>query len=312
MELVVDPTNATDIRVAQELARAVGPALDLALAVRAADGPTAPRGATALLRIVNYDVLQGAAKPPPATAGRARDTWRVVMPLYTEEVYFLVRSDSPLAFIHQVEGARVNLGPADSPRSRTAAALYERMFGAPIAPAQTVFADDAQALDRLVRERSLDAMVVVGAQPAQWLSRLDGQTAGALRLLRLDPAHPASQRAIESYLPTLVRAANYPGWLREDVPTLATMAFLATPDKAEPVAAERLTRFMQALCRELPALRRNGHPKWREVQPGLVLDAGVTYAEPTEAALQACAAQPATRDASVSRRSTHSIAGARG
>ena len=72
-----------------------------------------------------------------------------------------------------------------------------------------------------------------------------------------------------------MRAAAYPGWLdAAGVPTLAVMAFLVAPQLGDGAAAGRMENVVRALCVQLPALQRSGHPKWREVQPGLQLNVG--------------------------------------
>ena len=36
---------------------------------------------------------------------------RVIMPLYNEEIYFIVRADSPLNYVHEIKDAKINVGP---------------------------------------------------------------------------------------------------------------------------------------------------------------------------------------------------------
>lgn len=290
VELVVDAHDGTDDRIARDLARAIPPDAGYALAVRSDVSSEPPAPAAPVLAVVRHDALQAASQTLVA-ARKAVDGLRIVMPLYTEEIYFIARRDSPLAFIHQVHGSRINFGSAKGRRRITATMLYERMFGTPAAE-NASFLEDQQALNRLTEDKSIDAMIVVAAQPSQWLSQLPPQTAGSIKLLKLDPDHASSQRAVESYLPAMVRAAQHRAWLAEDIPTLAAMTFLVQFNHADQAATERLGAFAQSLCRNLPLLRRDGHPKWREVQADLQLEVGWAYSAPAQSALRSCLTGP--------------------
>lgn len=300
IELVTDAQDDTDDRVARDLARIVPIDVGHELAVRSGV-PLVEEGSTVpVLAVVRHDVLQAASRDL-AAAGRAVDGLRIVMPLYTEEIHFIVRSDSPLAFIHEIQASRINFGPSQGRRRFTATMFYEQMFGTPAIGRNISFLDDEQALGKLVGDGSIDVMIVVAAQPAKWLAELAPPVARSIKLLKLDRRHGASQRAAESYLPTVVRAANYRAWLAEDIPTLAAMTFLASFNNSDPVAAERLGVFVHSLCRSLPVLRRDGHPKWREVQPDLQLEVGWAYSAPAESALRSCLAETAAADVAAAR-----------
>ena len=88
-----------------------------------------------------------------------------------------------------------------------------------------------------------------------------------------------------------LRAASYGAWLHEDTPTLAVMSFLVTSDYTDEASIDRIRMFARSLCRNLPILRRDGHPKWREVQPDLQLEMGLRYSVPAFAAFYSCRAE---------------------
>lgn len=290
VELVVDVHDGTDDRIARDLARAIPPNAGYTLAVRSDVSSEPPAPAAPVLAVVRHDALQAASQTLVA-ARKAVDGLRIVMPLYTEEIYFIARRDSPLAFIHQIHGSRINFGAAQGRRRISATMVYERMFGTPAA-ANASYLEDPQALDRLIVDKSLDAMIVVAAQPAQWLSQLPAHIARSIKLLKLDPEHASTQRAVESYLPAVVRAAHHRAWLAEDTPTLAAMTFLVQFNHADQSTSERLSAFTQSLCRSLPQLRRDGHPKWREVQADLQLEVGWAYSATAQSALRSCLTSP--------------------
>lgn len=219
-----------------------------------------PVASVAPVSIVRYDALQDTAlrgDSPPI---------RVIAPLYTEEVYVVVRADSPLQHLHQLRGRRINVGPEGGARALTALALYERMFGKPLPAAQRDRLDAATALQRLAERPSFDAVVLVQPEPDPLWGSLPPQTRGALRLLSLAPNHPASRRALQAYLPATLHAQAAPS--AAPVPTLAAMAFLVANGNPDAAQREAIVALTRSLCRTLPALKRDGHPKWGEVRPG--------------------------------------------
>jgi hypothetical protein len=285
--LAIDADNATDMHIAHDLRRLIAPDAGLALVVQPGavlfSKDSLP--GLALMRYESLQILRAIKNPAEGTIDRLR----IVMPLYTEEIYFIVRRDSPLTFIHQIEGARINVGIERSSRRLTVARLYEAMFDRTLPDGKVASLGDEEALKSLVYGRTVDVVVVVAAQPAKSLATLAPQISGSIKLLKLDPQHPASRRAIDVYLPATVRAANYRAWLLDDTSTLATMAFLVSTGGAA-LDTESLEMFAQSLCRKLPLLRRDGHPKWREVQPGFEIDVGWAYSALAKAAFQACEA----------------------
>jgi hypothetical protein len=66
------------------------------------------------------------------------------------------------------------------------------------------------------------------------------------------------------------------------------MSFLVASGEGE-ADVERLTAMAQALCRDLPRLRKQGHPKWRELQPEAQLDTGWPVVQPFQSTLSRCA-----------------------
>lgn len=268
-DIATDAEASTDARMATELTRAI-----------AADGvalgtANPPGGGATALAIARYDALQ---------AGGGR--WQVVAPLHTEEVYVLVRADSPLRHLHQLRGRPINFGPADAPRARSGQALYRRLFGsAPPASAAMRLPRDA-ALAALLggagnRRGPLDAVLVIDAQPSAWLASLPPDISRQLRLLAFDAGHATGRRALQAYLPADVPALAGAGTTH----TLGMVSFLVVADAAPP----GLDRLARALCARLPALQRDGHPKWREVRPALQLPVGLPAAAEAQAGLRDCA-----------------------
>ena len=138
------------------------------------------------------------------------------------------------------------------------------------------------ALPALLRGEGLDAMLLFDGQPSSWLAALPVETRLRLRLLRFDPARPSGQRALQSYLATSVM----PTLVTEPapVPTLGEVTFLVASG-GQATSPELVHR----LCERLPALRTAGHPKWKDIDPALVLPVRLPRSPDIASAVQACA-----------------------
>jgi TRAP-type uncharacterized transport system substrate-binding protein len=292
LALVTEPGNSTDAQVAADLGRLTAAERSVQI-VHRADMLSWPDDNAARLAIVRYEALEAANRSRARTGDRS-DMLRVVTPLYTEEIHLIARRDSPLTFVHEIRDAKLNVGPSTGSRGLTAARLYERMFGTPIPQANLSFFGDDEALNRLVNDKSIDAMIVVAGQPSAWLADIPPALASSIKLLRHDRQHPAGQKAIEAYLPTTIRRQSYGKWLGENTPALATMAFLVGAEGSSAEAHERFDLFARSFCRNLERLRVSGHPKWREVQLGFDIDTGWPYSARAKSAFQACAAEAKT------------------
>ncbi|MEP6502490.1 MAG: TAXI family TRAP transporter solute-binding subunit [Betaproteobacteria bacterium] len=263
--VAIDQDASTEARMAEELHRAI--------AAGAPPGGVGRFDAKAVFEITRYDAI-----------GALPDTSRIVSTLGIEEVYALVPAASPLRHLGELRGRRINIGPRGSARAVSGAALYRTMFaGAPPASAQAALPRDA-ALARLLQGRDLDALLLFDGQPSGWLASLPEPTRRGLRVLVLDPADAAGRRALQHYLP----AAIAPGAGQQGgaaLPTLAELTFLVSSAPTPDAAA-----MLRTLCDGLPALRAQGHPKWREVDPALRLPVGPQRPAELDAVLATCAA----------------------
>ena len=272
--------GGSDARFASELARAIGGGAGSARAVSAATqlDPVESLRAPRSLAIAQYDALRAArrsASAPPL---------RVLAPLYAEEVVFIVRADSRLKFIHDLRGRRVNIGSAREGSSQTAREIYRQMFGTAMAEPSQLGKDEALA--ELVGFRSIDAMVLVEPQPSAWLASLHPNTTRGLRVLRLDRKQPEDRRVMQGFQTSVLRAG--PGLKKgESIPTLTTMTYLAVSG-TDDADAKQLADMVRALCSELPRLRADGHPKWRELQPWVNQDTGWPVVAAGKSALKNC------------------------
>jgi hypothetical protein len=281
--LLTDADASTQARVAAELARQLAPAARVELSVASPPDGTAAWAATAGpgLALVRADALQAARDGGGAAL-------RIVAPMFPEEVHVIVRADSPLSSIQQLKGRRINVGPAAGARARTAARLYEALFAARLpASAAGALPLDA-ALRQLLDRKGLDAMILVDAQPSAWLAAQSPETLRAIKLLGLGDLPPASRKALRGWLPATLHGDA-------PTPTLAQMSFLVASAAFDDTDPDALGRVALALCRALPILRRDGHAKWLEVQPGWHEEAGWPYSPSAVRGFRACAAESSKR-----------------
>lgn len=298
-KIVTASERGTYIQIGRDIAKVVAPEADIALGVLPSAGSAEnvrrlryePGVKFAMVQSDVYQAFLDQAKEGNAEARQLLSPLRVVMPLYNEEIYFIVRADAPQNFIHEIRDARINVGPVGSGTALSATTLYRLMFRGPLPEQNTSFLSNEEALVKLLTEKTLDVVVVVAGQPAKLLAEMKPEVRQYIKLLRLDPNHETSRAALETYFPATVRAANYPNLLNEDIPGIAVKAFLVTYNYNRPETIRYLSRFAEAMCQNFPRLQAEGHPKWREVDLALPpLGKGWSYFAPMEQRLRNCTA----------------------
>ncbi|MEO8935255.1 MAG: TAXI family TRAP transporter solute-binding subunit [Burkholderiaceae bacterium] len=296
-KIVTASERGTYIQIGRDLAKFVAPEADIQLDVLASKGSADNLNrlryeANVKLAIVQSDVYQ--AFLDFASAGNAEATrlirpLRVVTPLYNEEIYFIVRADSPLQYVHEIKDKKMNVDRLQSGTALSATTLYRLMFGQPIPEGNATFLSNEEGLVKLTTEKTLDVVVVVAGQPAKLLADMKPEAKQLIRLLKVDPNNPATRAALQTYFPATIRSASYPNWLDEDVPGLAIKALLVTYDYSYKPTADHMIGFARSLCKNLPILQTEGHPKWRDVELTMPdLGAGWEYYAPVVNILRNC------------------------
>jgi len=247
------------------------------------------------LALVQSDVYQAFINQGNAGDGNAAaiiKPLRVVMPLYNEELYFIVRADSPLTHVHEIRDSKINVGPLRSGTAMTATTLYRMMFERAASDDKLSFLGNEEALVKLTGDKSIDVVVVVAGQPAKLLADMKPEARGLIKLLKFDADHASSKAVLKTYFQSTVRATNYPNVLTDDVPSLAVKAYLVTYDYNQPATKGNLGRFAKSLCDHFGQLQASGHPKWKEVSLAMPsLGQGWSYFAPTAQELTRCAAR---------------------
>ena len=216
---------------------------------------------------------------------------RVFMPLYREEIHFLVNKDSPLEFIHQIRGSRIWMDAEKSGTYLTALNIYSKMFNErPVVVEPfinpTVTGDDEGTKTRRSALMVLsdpqfykdfpkiDVLVLVGGQP---LKLLETNVPTNLKLLKFDPGHGTSAKVLQDYKRADIQKASYPSLNIVDaaLPSLGVDSYLITANFINPDRNKFITNLAGGFCEKFGDLQSKGHPKWKSLtwKPGSPLPA---------------------------------------
>jgi uncharacterized protein len=296
-KIVTASERGTYIQIGRDLAKYIAPPAQIELEALPSAG--SPENIHRLryeegvkLALVQSDVYQAFINQGRA-GDKAADAiirpLRVVLPLYNEEVYFVVRADSPMNFVHEIRDARINVGPMRSGTAMTTTTMYRLMFDQALPDARITFLTHEEALFKLTGDKSVDVVAIVAGQPAKLLTDMKAEARSLIKLLKLDPENPASKAALKTYFASTVKASNYPNLLTEDLPGMAVKAFLVTYDYNLAGTQARLSQFARSLCVNFDSLQSQGHPKWKEVSLDMPqLGQGWTYYPATARELGRC------------------------
>jgi TRAP-type uncharacterized transport system substrate-binding protein len=136
-KIVTASERGTYIQIGRDLAKFVAPAANVELEVLPSAGSAEnvqrlrfePGVKFALVQSDVYQAFLDLAAAGNAEAGEMIRPLRVIMPLYNEEIYFIVRSNSPLNFVHEIKDAKINVGPLRSGTAMSATTIYRQLFG---------------------------------------------------------------------------------------------------------------------------------------------------------------------------------------
>lgn len=211
--------------------------------------------------IVQYDALVYKALLDPAL----KDQIRVIFPLYNEEIHILVRRDAEINSLQDLEGKRINVGPKETGPWITSSiirALEELSW-------QDSNLLPQDALLALV-ENDIDGMIYTVGQPWGLAQMMDAETASQIKLLDYQ-----SEELAPYFSSSVIPADTYPGQ-SQDVGLHATKAIMVTynyEDGGDGKPArfsryyEQIYDLVGAIVENLDDLRKNGHPKWKEIDP---------------------------------------------
>jgi TRAP-type uncharacterized transport system substrate-binding protein len=204
--------------------------------------------------IVQSDVLADLKQHPPFPG--IENYLRYITRLYDEEVHILAGKD--IGSVQELAGKKVNFGMSGTGTHMSAANILRKLG---VSVEATNFPQPI-ALEKL-RRGEIAALVCIVSKPDRWFRGI-----GPNENLHFLPI-PATDEFRESYMPTTLRAEEYPALIDPDRPvaTLAVGNVLVVYNW--PASTERyrnVTRFVSTFFDRLRDLRSPPyHPKWREI-----------------------------------------------
>lgn len=234
---------------------------------------------------------------------------RVFMPLYQEEIHFLVRKDDPLEYIHQIKGKQIWMDMEKSGTYLTALNIYSKIFGERPNIVEPFINPTAIGEDEGTKRRrsalmalsnptfyqnypKIDVIILVGGQP---LKLLEKAIPTNLKLLKFDPTQPTTAKVLREYQKAEIRKISYP---LLNIPTtaissLAVDSYMITANFSDPRRNLFVKDFATHFCSSFDALQERGHVKWKALtwQPGSQLPplaAGWQYSDNVKQALGNC------------------------
>lgn len=250
------------------------------------------------LAIVQSDVyssfvrLRDEPGVPDATRreyGQLLANLRVFMPLYKEEIHFLVRKEDPMEFIHQIKGKKIWMDMEKSGTYLTALNIYTKLFETRPSMVEpfinpTVTGDDEGTKRRRSALMALsdpsfyksfpavDVLVLVGGQP---LKLLETGIPNNLKLLKFDESHSSSGKLLQEYQKAEIKKASYPSLNigGNELVSLAVDSYMITANFADPGRNRFIQDFADQFCYKFTDLQNKGHVKWKSLiwQPGTSL-----------------------------------------
>jgi len=176
--------------------------------------------------------------------------------LFNEEMHLLVRADSSITAIDQLNGRTVSLGEAGSGTQRIGHDVLDRLGVA----VHEVNLAAPQAIARL-KAGEIDAVVLIDGKPVPALANV----AAGLRVLPVPFVKPLR----DDFLPAMLTSEDYPGLIEpgRQVETLAVGTILIAFNWGKDSDHHaKIEKFVEAFFPRLARLQAPPrHPKWREV-----------------------------------------------
>lgn len=193
---------------------------------------------------------------------------KMVMPLYDEEVHVFVPADSGIDTFSDLRNRMLGVGRPSSGTYMTARFLH-LLSGMTWEPQQG-FIVDAGGVDglELLRVNGLDALFQVAGAPAAL-----GSSSVSIddRLKLVEISDPSIFEAPGSpYKRAVLDERIYP-WLDAPVETAAVGSVLVAYDY-DGEHCVNIGKVAKAIVDNLEVLQREGHPKWRQVDPRAALN----------------------------------------
>jgi uncharacterized protein len=207
--------------------------------------------------------------------GSVDDQIDYIADLFNEEMHVVVRADSGITSLAQLDGKKVNFSDLGSGSQLSSRDIFERLGIHPI----EVNMGQADAVAKL-KTGELAATILIAGKPTGLMSKL--RASEGLRFLPVQFSQPLQS----DYLPTVLTHADYPGMIDEghDVSTIAVSAVLICYNwPSDSDRYRRIAVFVDRFFSHLGELQKPPHhPKWRETNLAAVLPGWTRFPAATE------------------------------
>jgi len=177
--------------------------------------------------------------------------------LFNEEMHLIVRADSNIASIEQLDGKTVNFSDVGSGTQLTARDVFRRI-GVKPAEVNMTQADAFEAM----KSGEIDATILVAGKPTGSTARLHVDE--GFRVLPV----PYAKSLQNDYLPATLTSHDYPNLIdaNQTVDTIAVGAVLIAYNwERDSDRYRRIAKFVDAFFSRMSDLRKPPrHPKWME------------------------------------------------
>ena len=209
------------------------------------------------------------------TIGNIDNSIDYIAKLFNEEMHVVVRADSGITSLEQLDGKKVNFSDVGSGSQLSSRDIFARLGVHPI----EVNMGQSDAVQRL-KTGELAATILIAGKPAGLMGKL--RASQGLRFLPVAFAKPLQT----DYLPAVLTHADYPGMIEQghDINTIAVSAVLICFNW--PPDSDRYRRIADFVDRFFPKLgelqKPPHHPKWRETNLAAVLPGWNRFPAATE------------------------------
>lgn len=185
--------------------------------------------------------------------------FKYIFSLYPEEVHLVVRKDSEINKIEDINGRRIVMGEKDSGTRVTATYL---LLGLDL-KVEPVELNPKAGLEKLLKkEDNIDGVFAVGGKPIGWLNDQNKLLAD-LTIVPI-PKDERTQKIFELYLTASISNEDY-WWLDKNFETAAVMSALVTFDFRRS-QCENVAMVARLIKDNLEDFERFGHKKWASVK----------------------------------------------
>jgi len=188
------------------------------------------------------------------------DSVRLLLPLASEEIHLLARTDGKIATFADLnnKNVKVAVGSENEGTSYTAKEI-KKLTGFQWTDSPVGFKLGMQAL----LKNEVDAVLFVGSAPITSLQDFTKLPPQERKLFKIVPI--ADDRLTENYQKTTIKANTYE-WATYDVATYAVRTVLVTSIAHESELQQKeVEKLLSDIKLNLPKLQKDGHRKWKEV-----------------------------------------------